>query len=607
VEQIKVQLTIYTWSFILGLIIFIIPSPSFPQTNNTYLKLISPNGGEMWEANSDQIIKWQSSNISRVKIEYSFSGGLAWHTIVSSADASVGHYSWNVPNVQISEVLVKISDFSNSEIFDISSNQFKIFIKSKSLKQTAVAKNGTAVKIMPLGDSITEGEGDDPEQVGYRSRLFDLLDSAGYNFDFVGTQHSGISYSGNPDFDADHEGHGGYETMPPSHFDGWNLGDNIWRHVSINSAGADTAGHWLYYNHPDIILLHIGTNDLDHNGENCDNSVWGEKPSVTIAQYIHNLLDTVKFFDPDITTFLAQIIYNSHSLEPASNLNKAIKIMYDNNISSPQRERIHLVNMYDTVSYPEDFSFSTGHCDYADLHPIESGYNKMAGKWFLALQSCLPFLRLKVFLQGPYLGNGVMTTSLRNSFNDSANQDPLPKTSPYSDSKSVFYSIPDSITDWIFLEIRDTSMNIIKSKSCFLSDHGYVLDPDGLSKNISLGIPPGYYYIVLRHRNHLSIMSSMPQELDGLTTYDFTSDSARAYGLKATVGLGDGKYGMIAGDNDNDEVISISDYNSISEDLSKFGYYVPDDNMDGIVTKSDYGFVSSNLFKYSQVPGIKSR
>ncbi len=605
--QIKLQLTTYTPFFILGLIFLINPSPSFPQNSNAYLKLISPNGGEKWEANSDQEIKWQSSNISRIKIEYSFSGGMAWHTIVSSFDASGGHYSWSVPDVQIAEALIKISDFSNPEIYDVSGNLFKIFIRLKSLKQTAAATNSTAVKIMPLGDSITQGDGSDPEQVGYRSRLFDLLESAGYNFDFVGTQHSGTSYSGNPRFDADHEGHAGYESMPPSYINGWNLGDNIWRHISLNYADIDTADHWLYYNHPDIVLLHIGTNDLDHNGENCDNFLWGGKPSSTIAKYIHDLLDTLTVFDPNIITFLAEIIYNSHSLEPASNLNKAIKIMYNNNIPSPQRDRVHLVNMYDTVSYPEDFSFSTGHCDYTDLHPVKSGYDKMAGKWFLALQSYLPFLRLRVFLQGPYLGNGLMTTSLRNSVIDSAVVNFLPRTSPYADSKSVFYSIPDSITDWIFLEIRDTSMNIVKSKSCLLSDHGYVLDPDGLSNNISLGILPGYYYVVLRHRNHLSIMSSAPLELDGLTTYDFTTDSTQAYGSKATVKLGDGKYGMIAGDNDNDEVISISDYNSIADFMSKTGYYIPDDNMDGIVTKSDYGFVSSNLFKYSQVPFNKAR
>ncbi|MCP5545455.1 MAG: hypothetical protein H7A49_16285, partial [Akkermansiaceae bacterium] len=46
------------------------------------------------------------------------------------------------------------------------------------------------VRIMPLGDSITQGccSGSAVEG-GYRNRLHDLLDSAGYTVDFVGTQN----------------------------------------------------------------------------------------------------------------------------------------------------------------------------------------------------------------------------------------------------------------------------------------------------------------------------------------------------------------------------------------------------------------------------------
>ena len=52
----------------------------------------------------------------------------------------------------------------------------------------AQAALAPSVRIMPLGDSITEGsEGLAPIQGGYRTKLYQLLTAAGFNVDFVGT------------------------------------------------------------------------------------------------------------------------------------------------------------------------------------------------------------------------------------------------------------------------------------------------------------------------------------------------------------------------------------------------------------------------------------
>ncbi len=65
---------------------------------------------------------------------------------------------------------------------------------------------------MPLGDSITVGghiDGTPPlnERTGYRQKLWQLLQAAGYNVDFVGSQVAGEAV---PNFDPDNEGHGGW-------------------------------------------------------------------------------------------------------------------------------------------------------------------------------------------------------------------------------------------------------------------------------------------------------------------------------------------------------------------------------------------------------------
>lgn len=66
----------------------------------------------------------------------------------------------------------------------------------------AAAESNGGVRVMPLGDSITEGT-----QVpgGYRIGLWQRLSAAGYRVDFVGTQFNGPATLG----DHDHEGHPG--------------------------------------------------------------------------------------------------------------------------------------------------------------------------------------------------------------------------------------------------------------------------------------------------------------------------------------------------------------------------------------------------------------
>src|SRR3972149_290813 len=66
-------------------------------------------------------------------------------------------------------------------------------------------------RIMPLGDSITAGKTSGvvgPKQwTAYRKELYERLQAAGYQVDFVGSESNGSYFSG---FDPQHEGHGGW-------------------------------------------------------------------------------------------------------------------------------------------------------------------------------------------------------------------------------------------------------------------------------------------------------------------------------------------------------------------------------------------------------------
>ncbi|MDX6354656.1 MAG: hypothetical protein QOF98_1559, partial [Streptomyces sp.] len=93
------------------------------------------------------------------------------------------------------------------------------------------------VRVMPLGDSITDGY--TPYPGGYRVKLWQLLAAGGYTVDFVGSMTNGPAELG----DHDHEGHVG------------------WR-IDQLDANINT---WLGQSDPRTIMLLIGTNDLNQN------------------------------------------------------------------------------------------------------------------------------------------------------------------------------------------------------------------------------------------------------------------------------------------------------------------------------------------------------
>jgi hypothetical protein len=73
------------------------------------ISVVSPNGGESWQAGSTHDITWLSSGVSgNVKIDYSANGGQSW-TAVSASTGNTGKFSWSVPAVASSSCLVRVS------------------------------------------------------------------------------------------------------------------------------------------------------------------------------------------------------------------------------------------------------------------------------------------------------------------------------------------------------------------------------------------------------------------------------------------------------------------------------------------------------------------
>lgn len=207
------------------------------------------------------------------------------------------------------------------------------------------------------------------------------------------------------------------------------------------------------------------------------------------------------------------------------------------------------------------------------------------------------------YLQGAYLSNtGLMTTALQSyGF--------LPPIDPYSNLVSS--TLPTTMVDWIRLEIRTSidPASVVMSTSAILKSDGTIVPALSGVGQVMLDpaiVQMGNYYIVIRHRNHLPIMSAMPVALlaNSSSLYNFTSGQSQAYSSSQNplMQLGTYLYGMISGDATADGVINAADRVVIKNHSGATGYLMYDINLDGVCNAVDRTLVLVSNFKVTQVP-----
>lgn len=215
---------------------------------------------------------------------------------------------------------------------------------------------------------------------------------------------------------------------------------------------------------------------------------------------------------------------------------------------------------------------------------------------------------IKVFLQGAYNSTtGNMNNSLCSSFL-------LPLLQPFSGAPynyngtenvtTTFYKVHKNVTDWVLVELRTGigSTTVAARKAAFLQQDGTIIDMEG-SSSLKFDLPAGNYYIVIKHRNHLGVMSSSAVPLTiTATTWDFTTSQAKAYGTNSLSGLSAGVFGMAAGDNNHDGYIDLSDFIGVDNNLFQSGYQSSDMNMDGYTDLSDFILIDNSMFRGCGIP-----
>lgn len=213
---------------------------------------------------------------------------------------------------------------------------------STSARVASCGQSGGSLRIMPLGDSITEGESGHNT---YRRVLWQRLQGAGCRVDFVGTKY-GVSsgYRNSPsksppngDFDLDHEGYWDYQV------------NELLPFVASSVAAAQ----------PDIVLIHVGTNDV----------LAGQSAS-GIASEISSLITTLRGGKSDVYIVLAKVIPAASSTAGTAALNRQIDGIASR-LSSPASP----VVVVDQAS-----GYSTAD-NYDGVHPAPSGEAKLGNRW----------------------------------------------------------------------------------------------------------------------------------------------------------------------------------------------------------------------------------
>jgi lysophospholipase L1-like esterase len=217
---------------------------------------------------------------------------------------------------------------------------------------------GTACIIMPLGDSITYGVGSSTSG-SYRAPLFQTTITNNELITFVGRNMTGPNTVGGRTFPKGNEGYSGYTIDPGGGRSG------------ISPLVDDAISMF----HPHIVLLMIGTNDVNI--------------SLDLANAptrLGNLLDKITTDAPNALLVVARIVPTTTDSTNArvQTYNNAIPNLVSTRAAAGKH--IAMVDMY--AAFTATANYKTALMN-DDLHPNDAGYMVMAQTWYAAIGGLL--------------------------------------------------------------------------------------------------------------------------------------------------------------------------------------------------------------------------
>ncbi|MCG8526455.1 MAG: SGNH/GDSL hydrolase family protein [Opitutales bacterium] len=210
------------------------------------------------------------------------------------------------------------------------------------------------LKVLALGDSITHGK------TGYdswRRELHSKLVHSRYLVDMVGSMSEVYPCSNHlhDDFDTDHEGHWG-----------WRIDEILNGRDKEDCSGSGKLSEWLKSYTPDLVLIHLGSNDT-FQGQSTESSI----------DELEAVIQTLRRDNGKVVIFIAKIIptgdlrYNVAIQDLNEGIEEAIGKW------NTEKSPVFLVDQYrgfDALRYTFDA-----------VHPNEEGEAVMATTWYQAI------------------------------------------------------------------------------------------------------------------------------------------------------------------------------------------------------------------------------
>lgn len=313
------------------------------NTSNVLLKILSNNVTAI--TTSSATIEWTLNEVADGQVEYGVAN-LYGSVTAKDTNLKLAH-SQSITALQSDTVYhYRVTSVDqDGEIVTSADQTFKT--------RKVTPPNPTVKRILPLGDSITHGAGynfANPAHSSYRDELYDLLNAAQFEFEYVGTGSSIYTLGNGNTVELKHEGH-------PS-----------WRADAIDANLND----WLAsYGVPvDIALVHAGTNDILQN-QGADTDTLND---------IENIISKLQASNRSITILIAQII----PIE-TPDASVGLNALLTNAWAVSQSTNTSKVSIIDHHT-----GFTTSDL-YTDLiHPTASGEIKMAQTWFEAITNTTP-------------------------------------------------------------------------------------------------------------------------------------------------------------------------------------------------------------------------
>jgi lysophospholipase L1-like esterase len=222
--------------------------------------------------------------------------------------------------------------------------------------------SGTACKIMPFGDSITDGYNPNTPG-GYRIELFRAAHAAGKNITFVGSGSNGPDMVDGVAFPRNHEGHSGWTIAPAG-----------------GRSGVSTLVASVMPQHdPDVVLLMIGTNDAIDNYE-----------MANAPKRLGELIDAIYAQLPEVLIVVATLVpaRGDTSMGDDAELNTRIT-RFNESIPAVVKQRADAGKHILSVDMHAPFESNMRALLEDQWHPNAAGYERIGAAWYEALEPLL--------------------------------------------------------------------------------------------------------------------------------------------------------------------------------------------------------------------------